>query len=337
MRRAPDSALGCERRMRGLGSIAAAGVLFTFALSVAAQSTVVHRIGYLTAGTVTAKGPPLLFDELRRLGHIEGRNLAVERRHAAGRTDRLDALARELVALKVHLIIASATPAVQAAQRATSTIPVVFAVVVDPVGAGLVASLSRPGANVTGVSLLSAELSGKRLELLQEVMPKLARVAVLANPTNESNALQLRQLQSAAKARGVSLQMFEMSSAAQTARVLDAVVRSGADALIALDDQLIAAQRAEIAAVTQSHGVATATGLDVLVEAGFLIAYGPSIPEHFRRVAAYADKVLKGARPSDLPVEQPAEFELIVNMKTARALGLAVPNSVLLRANRIID
>ena len=328
---------GCERQMRGLGSIAAAGVLFTFALSVAAQSTVAHRIGFLTVGTVTVKGPPPLFDELQRLGHVEGRNLAVERRHAAGQTDRLDALARELVALKVDLIIASATPAVQAAQRATSTIPIVFAVVVDPVGAGLVASLSRPGANVTGVSLLSAELSGKRLELLQEVMPKLARVAVLANPTNDSNALQLRHLQSAAKTRGVRLQIFEMSSAAQTERVLGAVVRSGADALIALDDQLIAAQRAEIAAATRSHGVATASGLDVLAEAGFLIAYGPSIPEHFRRVAAYADKVLKGAKPADLPVEQPAEFELIVNMKTARALGLAVPNSVLLRANRIID
>ena len=323
--------------MRGLGSIAAAGVLFTFALSVAAQSTVAHRIGYLTVGTVTVKGPPPLFDELRRLGHVEGRNLAVERRHAAGQTDRLDALARELVALKVDLIIASATPAVQAAQRATSTIPIVFAVVVDPVGAGLVASLSRPGANVTGVSLLSAELSGKRLELLQEVMPKLARVAVLANPTNDSNALQLRHLQSAAKTRGVRLQIFEMSSAAQTERVLGAVVLSGADALVALDDQLIGAQSAQIAAVTRSHGVATATGVGVLAEAGFLIAYGPNIPEHFRRVAAYADKVLKGAKPADLPVEQPAEFELIVNMKTARALGLAVPNSVLLRANRIID
>ena len=322
--------------MGGLGSITAA-VAFAFALSAAAQSTVTHRVGYLTAGAVAAKGPLPLFEELRRLGHVEGRNLAVERRAAGGDTHRLDALARELVALKVDLIIASATPAAKAAQRATATIPIVFAVVVDPIGAGLVGSLGRPGANVTGVSLLSAELSGKRLELLQEMVPKLSRVAVLANPANDSNALQLQYLLSAAQATGVRVQIFEVSTAEQAKRALVAVVQSRAEALIALDDQVIAAQRADIAAVARSHRLTTVAGLDVFADAGFLITYGPSLFEHFRRVASYADKILNGARPADLPVEQPAEFELIINRDTARALGVTVPPALMLRATRVIE
>lgn len=275
-------------------------------------------------------------NELRDLGYVEGRNLVLERRYAAGDTVRLENFAIELAALKLDLIVAFSTPAVQAAQRATATIPVVFAVVVDPIGAGLVASLARPERNLTGVSLLSAELSGKRLELLQDFVPRLARVAVLRNPLNDSNALQVRQLESAARARGVQLKFVDVQAASDVDQALDAAIRARAGALIALDDQVIASQGARIAAVARSHRLPSASGIGSLAEAGFLISYGPSLPDHFRRVAGYADRILKGAKPADLPVEQPAEFELVINMKTARAMGLAVPRSVLLRATQII-
>ena len=311
-------------------------VAFAFALGAAAQSPNAHRIGYLNPGAGTAD-PPGLFEELSRRGYVEGRNLRVERRHAKG-VHELETAAKELVALKVDLIIALATPAVKAAQRATSTIPVVFAAVVDPVGANLVASLRRPGANITGVSLLSAELAGKRLELLQGVVPKLAYVAVLLNPSNDSNALQLRELESAAKAKGVQLVPFEMTTAARVDQVLAAIAQSKARALIALDDPAIAGPfRASIIAATHSRRLPAVAGIVSMADAGLLMAYGPSFPDHFRRVAAYVDRVLKGANPAELPVEQPTEFELVINMKTARALGVSVPPALLSRADRVIE
>jgi putative ABC transport system substrate-binding protein len=306
----------------------------SWSLSATAQPAKVHRIGYLTIAA--AEKPAVLINELKRLGYVEGRNLRIEWRRAAGDLRQLEKYAKELVDLKPDLIIASATPAVKAAQRATASIPIVFALVVDPVGAGLVTSLRRPGANITGVSLLSAELAGKRLELLQEMAPKLAHVAVLVNPTNDSNPLQLRELQAAARTKGIKLDAFEMRIAAQSKPALEAVIGSKAGALIALDDQVIAGQRCAIAGMARTHRLPTISGVRANADAGFLLAYGPSFPDHFRRVAGYVDKVLGGAKPADLPVEQPAEFDLVLNKATAQALGLTVPHALALRAE-VID
>jgi putative ABC transport system substrate-binding protein len=326
--------------MARLGTAVVALLLVGYAVaSIAQPATKLHRIGYLSLTAAPETPQSVLVQELRELGYIEGRNLVLEQRYAAADLKRLERFAAELASLKVDLIIASATPAVQAAQRASRTIPIVFVAVVDPVGARLVASLARPGGNTTGISLLSAELSAKRLELLGEVLPRLSRVAVLLNPSNTSNALQLRELQSAARPRGVQLEFLEVTLPGEIEPALKKAARDGANALMVFDDPMLGApnQRARLVASVQSHRLPAVAGFAAFADAGLLLTYGPSFLHQFRRAAAYADRILKGAIPADLPVEQPAEFELIVNMKTARSLGLAVPNSVLLRANRIID
>jgi putative ABC transport system substrate-binding protein len=321
-----------------LGTVALA-LLIVGSLTALAQPTKVHRIGYLSLGTKPEAPQTALGAELAQLGYIEGGNLVLEQRYAAGDPKRLERFAAELAGLKLDVIIAAATPAAQAAQKATRTIPIVFVVVVDPVGARLVSNLARPGGNVTGISLLSAELGAKRLELLREMLPALSMIAVLHNPGNASNALQLRELESAATRQGLRLEAVAAQQPAAIESGLKTAIKGGAGALIVLDDPVLGApaQRRQLAALVQSHRMPAASGIAAFADAGFLVTYGPSFVHQFRRAAGYADRIIKGARPADLPVEQPSEFELVINLKSARALNVTVPHSVLLRASRLIE
>lgn len=303
------------------------------AFGVHAQDGKTYRIGVLSLGGQ----PVVLRERLNELGYVEGRNLTLEIRSAAGEHGLLKRYADDLVSLKVDLILASATPSAQAAQRATSTIPIVFFAVVDPVGAGLVPSLARPGSNLTGISLLSGELAGKRFELLREIAPKLATVGVLLNRLNESNGIQLAEIESAASGLGVKLRLLEVRSAQDIDRVLHGKSTDGLDALIALDDPLIVRERKRVAEWAQLRRLPTMSGFPIAAEAGFLVAYGPQFEEQLRTAAEYAHRILNGARPADMPVEQPKRFTLILNLSTARQIGLAIPGTVLFRADRIID
>jgi putative ABC transport system substrate-binding protein len=318
----------------------ATGALFTAALAAEAQQAgKVYRIGFLSAASGRDAPHPhaAFFDGLSEVGYIEGRNLIIERRFAAGNVDRLNEFAADLVRLKVDLIVASSTPAAQAAKKATSMIPIIFVAVADPVGAGLLASLSRPGRNITGVSTLSPDLSGKRLEILKEVLPKLAQVAVLHNPSNASNSLLVTQTTAAARKLGVQLQLLEVRAPNDIETALQAAVRGGASALIVVDDSLMFMERTRIAALSSKHRLPTISGFGGEAEVGGLMAYGVSLPDLFRRVVTYVDRVLKGAKPAELPVELPSKFELVINLKTAKTLGIQIPPSILQRADKVIE
>lgn len=319
----------------------AAGALLAAPLAAKGQEPgKVYRIGLLSilSGPIPLPPPHAAFvNGLRDLGWVEGKNISIEYRYAEGRHDRLPDLAADLVRLKVDLIVASATPPAQAAQKATTTIPIIFAGVVDPVGAQLVSNLARPNANITGLSLFSTELIGKRLELLKEIVPKLSRVAILLNPANASNPLQLRETEAAARSLGVQPQLLEVRVPNDFDRVFEAAMRGRAGAVIVLDDPLTFSERTRIAALAAKHRLPSMYGFGESAEAGGLIAFGTSLPDHFRRAATYVDRILKGVRPADLPVEQPAKFELVINLKTAKALGVQVPQSMLLRADRVIE
>jgi len=317
----------------------ATGALFTAPLRAEAQHAgKIYRIGFLSAASGTDRLHPsaAFFDGLREVGYIEGRNLILERRFTAGNLDRLNEFAAELVRLKVDLIVASAAPAAQAAQKATSTIPIIFVAVSDPVRAGLVASLARPDRNITGLSTFPPELSGKRIEILKEVVPKLAQVAVLY-PSNASNSPPVAQTTAAARKLGVQLQLLEVRTPNDLERAFQAAVRGGASALIVLDDPLTFMERTRIAALSTKHRLPTISGFGESAEAGGLIGYGVSLPDLFRRVATYVDRVLKGAKPAELPVELPTKFELVINLKTAKTIGIQIPQSILLRADKVIE
>ena len=273
---------------------------------------------------------------LRDLGYVEGQNIAVEFRWA-DLPQRLPDLATDLVRGKVDIIVTQGTPAAQAAKRATSTIPIVMATSGDPVRIGLVASLARPGGNVTGNSMLATELSGKRLELLKEIVPGVSRIAVLSNPTNPTHALFLRETEAAAKTLGVVLQVLEVRGPDDFERVFQAATSGRAGALLVLEDPVLTAHRTRLANLATKSRLPALYGLSGFAEAGGLAHYGPSLPEGFRRAAVYVDKILRGAKPGDLPIEQASKFELVINVKTAKALGLPIPQSVLLRADRVVE
>jgi putative ABC transport system substrate-binding protein len=322
----------------------------TFALALLAaplavgaqQPAKAYRIGFL--GTDTAAftaGPIAMFRQgLRDLGYAEDRNLTIESRWADGNYDSLAGLAAELVALKVDLIVTYGTSGCRAAKQATTTIPIVIPVVGDPVRSGLVASLARPGGNMTGLSIQDFELSIKRLELLKEVVPTASRVADLGVPGNQPTdvAESLRKQQdTAAKSLGIQLQRFHVRGVDEYAGAFSAMAKSGAQALSVASVAPLYAHAAEIAALTTQHRLPTIGGTKAFAEAGLLLAYGPNLPDLYRRTATYVDKILKGAKPSDLPIEQPTKFELVVNLKTAKALGLTIPPSVLARADEMIE
>ena len=274
---------------------------------------------------------------LRELGYVEGKNVLIEYRYAEGKLDLLPALASELVQLKVDVIVTASPPGVQAAKNATSTIPIVFAAIGDPVGGGFVASLARPGGNVTGLSILAPALSGKRLELLKEAFPKVTRVVILWNPTSSGEALSFREMPAVAKALGVQHQSMEVRAANDFEDGFQRAKQEGAQALVTMPSPVINANRQQILEFAAKNRLPAMYAGSEFVEAGGLMSYGPNYTDQFRRAAVFVDKILKGAKPADLPVEQPTKFELIINLKTAKALGLTIPPSLLQRADQVIE
>jgi putative ABC transport system substrate-binding protein len=299
----------------------------------------VPRIGILWASPISANAHlrEAFRQGLRELGYVEGQNVAIEFRYAEGKLERLPDLAAELVRLKVDVIVATNTPTALAAKQATRTIPIVVSVSGDPVESGLVASLARPGGNVTGLSLMVPELAGKRLQLLKEVVPGTSRVAVLSNPTNPYTGLVVRETQAAARVLGVQLQPLEVRAAEDIDRAFQAAIRGRANALIVVDDGLVFTHRARIVALAAKSRLPAIYPFREPVEAGGLMSYATNLADSNRRAATYVDKILKGAKPADLPVEQPTRFELVINMKTAKSLGLTIPQTVLIRADHVIQ
>jgi putative ABC transport system substrate-binding protein len=301
----------------------------------------VHRIGRLSAGQPLPESTT--YEEafrqgLRELGYIEGQNLVLEYRYAAGSAERLPDLAAELVQRQVDVLVAGGVPAIRAAQQATRTIPIVMAGVTDPVGQGLVTSLARPGGNTTGVSLLNEDLPGKRLEILKETVPQSTRIAVLANPTWPAYASRMHNLTVAARALGLHLHVVEVRRADEVAPAFAAMTQAGVDALLVIaEPALMDGLRRQIADLATTSRLPAMYEWRMYVDAGGFMAYGPSLPDVYRRAATYVDKILKGAPPADLPVEQPTKFELVINLKIAKALGLTVPPSLLLLADEVIQ
>ena len=318
-----------------------AGILTTPLAAEAQQAVKVNRIGLLGGSPPNSPGGRRawegFFQGMRELGYVEGQNILIEGRFYGDHTERLPALAAELVQLKVDVIVAGAAPAPEAAQRATSTIPIIMAIHVDPIGSGLVASLANPGKNVTGVSTLGPELVGKRLQLLKEVIPGISRVAVLSNPTDTAQALLLREAQVAARSLKVHLQVLEARAPSDFTGAFSAMTKERAGGVIILTSSMFYDQRTRIADLAARSRLPAIYSVKDYAEAGGLMAYGVNLGESFRRAATYVDKILKGARPADLPVEQPTKFDLVINLKTAKALGLTIPPSILARADQVIQ
>ena len=320
----------------GVGS----GLLASPFAAEAQQGTRVPRVGYLSplTASVDASRSEAFRQGLRELGYIEGRNIMVEYRFADGHLDRLPALAGELVRLNVDIIIAAGGGLIgRAAKGATGTIPIVMTNVEDPIASGLVVSLARPGRNVTGLSALIPELSAKRLEIVKEMVSTLSRVAVLWNSAYPEKATEFRQTQAAGKALGIRIQSLEAQSANEIDNALDAATRARVGALLILPDPLTNTYQARIVKLAAKRRLPTMFTQRPPVGAGGLMSYGASYADLFRRAATYVDKILKGAKPTDLPVEQPTKFDLVINLKTAKALGLTIPPSLLQRADQVIE
>jgi putative ABC transport system substrate-binding protein len=327
-------------RLIGLFVILALSMLMALLTAETQPATHVYRIGRLSSGYPPAGPDPNLeaFRQgLRVLGYDEGQNLVIEYRYAEGNLERLPTLAAELVGLKMDVIVAIASAATRAVQHATRTIPIVMAGGSDPVGAGLVASLARPGGNITGLSNLTVELPEKRLEILKETVPQSGRVAVLANPASPNHASTMHNLTGAAQALGLQLHVVELRSPDELDTAFAAVTRAGADALLVVGEPLLLdSLRGRTVDLAAKHRLPAMYSWRELVVAGGLMSYGPSLPDMHRRLATYVDKILKGAKPADLPVEQPTTFELVINLTTAKALGLTIPPTLLFQATEVI-
>jgi ABC-type uncharacterized transport system substrate-binding protein len=320
-----------------LGTLASG--LLAAPLVEAQQVGKVYRIGMLetTSPALNAANLDAFRRGLRELGYVEGQNFTIEYRSADGRRERFPDLAAELVRLKVDVILTRGTPAVMAAKNATATIPVVMAASGDPVLSGVVSSLARPGGNVTGLSAIVVEISGKRLELIREVVPGASRVAALFNMSNPNDALQWKETESAAPSLRVQLQLLDVRKPGDLAGAFDAAVKQRAGALVVGLDALTWANHRPIVDLAAKHRLPAMYGGREFVDAGGLIAYGVSYPHLYHRAASFVDKILKGAKPADLPVEQPTRLELVINLKTAKALGLAIPPSLVQRADEVIQ
>jgi len=323
--------------------------IFCFALSAllcalsfpaqAQQPKKVPRIGVFV-GTLAASSDSARIEAfrqgLRELGYVEGQNIAIEYRYAEGRTDRLSELAAELVHLKVDVIITPGTQSTEAAQKATHTIPIVMTQVGDPVAVGIVASLARPGGNITGLTQMSPGLSGKRLELLKEGFPKVTRVAFLYHPANRSDLLSMKEVQTAARGLGLTIQSCEVRSPDDFDKVFSAMAKERADAFMTIRNAVNDANAKRILDLAEKNRLPAIYDGREYVEIGGLMSYGVNLSDSWRRAATYVDKILKGAKPADLPVEQPTKFELVINLKTAKQIGLTIPQSVLYRADKVI-
>ncbi len=299
----------------------------------------VYRVGMLeTIGaSLNAANLRAFRQELKALGYVEGQNLAIEYRSAEGKAERFPELAAELVRRQVDLIITRGTPAAIAAKKTTATIPIVMAASGDPIGTGLVSHLARPGGNVTGLSSVITELAGKRLELLREAFPAFSRVGLLWNPTNPTARNDWREADAAARALGVIPSSLEVRKSEDFGPAFEAARKQRVDVIVVILDGLIQNHQRQIVDLARRHRLPDVYASREFPEAGGLMSYGVSYPDLYRRAAIYVDKILKGAKPADLPVEQPTKFELVVNLKTAKALGLAIPQSLLVRADQIIE
>jgi putative ABC transport system substrate-binding protein len=324
------------RRREFIGSLIGA---VAWPLTLRAQQTSkVYSIGYLSAGT----GHPFTLrdafvEALRQLGWIEGKNVVFEYRYAENRLDRLPELAAELVRLKVDVIVTAGTLAPLAAKRATTTIPIVMTAPGDPLGTGLVASLARPGGNVTGTSLMVPDIGGKRLDLLKKLLPRISRVAILWNAANPYPANVFRETESAARMMGIEVQSLEVRRPEDFDSVFEASRRQPPDALITVEDPLTINYRNKIVDFAATNRLPAIHGLREFVQAGGLMSYGASLIDLFRQSAVYVDKILRGTKPADLPIEQPTTFELVINLKTAKTLGLTVPRILLASADEVIE
>ena len=305
----------------------------------AQQAGKVYRIGVLemTSATLNVANVYALRAGLRQLGYFEGQNLVIEYRSADGRDDRFPGLARELLALKVDVIVTRGTPAAKAVKNATSTVPVVMTASGDPVGVGLVTSLARPGGNITGLSAIVGELSPKRLELIREIVPGLARIAVLANTSNDAVRRDWARIETAARSLGVQSQLLDLRESDALGPTFDDASARRADALVVVIDAITQANQQRIVDLAMKHRLPAIYSSREFVDAGGLISYGVSYPDLYRRAATYVDKILKGTKPADLPVVQPTKFELVINLKTAKALGIEVPPSLLALADGVIE
>jgi len=324
---------------RGLFIVALVVALLAAPLSAHAQQTgKIPRIGFLGASSESDLGARFeaFRQRLRDLGYVEGRTLIIERRWAEGHYDRLPALAAELVGLPVDLLVTHGTPGTRAAKRATTTIPIVMAASGDAVAAGLVASLARSGGNVTGSTVFSPEVTAKRLELLKEAVPLLRRVAFLLNPDDPGTAAILRAMTLTATSLNVALEQFEARGPREFEGVFTAMATRRIDALVTTNDTMFITNAGRLAALAAQRRLPS-VGFTELPQAGGLMGYGVDFPELYRRAAVFVDKILKGATPADLPVEQPTRFDLVINLKTAKALGLTIPQSLLMRADEVIQ
>ncbi len=303
----------------------------------AQQAGKVPRIAYIRAEAPPAADIEAFRQGLREHGYVEGKNIVVEYRWADGNEERLRAIVAELIRVKVDLIVASAPAAARAAKEATTTIPIVMVLVADPVAFGFVASLAGPRGNVTGFAFLLPELSGKRLQLLKDAIPKLSRVAVLWNAANPYKTFDLKEVQAVAEALRVAVETLPVRGPDDFAHAFEAAIASGAGGLITLDDPFTIAHRTRIVSLALKYRLPALYGVRPFADAGGLMSYGPDRFDQNRRAATYVDKILRGAKPADLPVEQPTKFELVINLKTAKALGLTIPPSVLGRADQVIE
>ena len=304
----------------------------------AQQTKKASRIGFFSYGSVEIEQSSLAAfrQKLRELGYLEGQNIVIEQRYAIGRSEKLPELLAELMALKVDLLVVAGDPAVHAAKKATNTIPIVMVASPDPVGTGLIASLAHPGGNVTGLSDFHGGVITKRLELLKEVVPSASRFAVLLNPVNPSNPLQLKDNQAAAPAFRVTLLPLEIKGPDDMDHTFTTIEKERPGALLVIGDRLFATHQKRIFEFVMKSRLPAIYSQSVYVDGGGLMSYGTSFADQYRRAATYVDKILKGAKPTDLPVEQPTKFEFAINLKTAKQIGLTIPRSVLARADRVI-
>ena len=326
--------------MKRRDMIAGVAVAMAWPLAASAQQAgTIHKVGYLSPGSPPSSpsAPTPFLDALAELGWVEGKNVVVERRYADNRPEQLPGLAAELVHLNVDVIVAIGTLGPLAAKRATSTIPIVMMAAGDPLGSGLVASLARPGGNVTGMSLMVPDIGGKRLELLKELLPRLSRVAVLWDAANPYPAIVFKETQAAGQSLGIEVQSLEVRGPDDFDGAFEAARKGRPDALITVEDPLTFTYQRRISDFAVIEKLPSLFGTREDVAAGGLMSYGASLADLFRRAAGYVDKILKGAKPADLPVQQPTKFELVVNLKTAKALGLTLPESILARADAIVE
>jgi putative ABC transport system substrate-binding protein len=312
-----------------------AGILAAPPAADAQQPAKVPRIGVLE-NQLLGSGDAF-HDGLRQFGYVEGKNIAIEWRWADARAERFPELAAELVRLKVEVIVATNNPAVAAAQKATKTIPIVMVLVTDPVGLGFVASLAQPAGNITGLTLQAPEIAGKRLQLLKETVPHLTRVAVLWDPTETGRRQAVKETEVAAPRLGLQLQKLEARNPTEIGKAFAAMTREDVGAILIWGSSMLFAQRATIAELAAKSRLPTMCPAPEWTDVGFVMSYGATLTDMYRRATYFIDKILKGAKPPDLPVEQPTKFQLVINVKTAKALGLTIPQSLLLRADRVIQ